>query len=73
VETINGNGFIERIDYFHEEAIIRNEEGIVIRAKANEITKVEDRQRQSGFAASAGDETVSEAELKRLEEPDNSH
>ncbi len=72
VETANGNGFVERIDYFHEEAVIRNEEGVVIRAKANEITKVEDRQRQAEFAASSGDDTVSEAELKRLEESDNS-
>jgi cell fate regulator YaaT (PSP1 superfamily) len=73
VETTNGNGVVERIDYFREEAVIRNEEGVIIRAKANEITKVEERQVQAGLAASAGYDAVSEEELKRLEETDNSH
>ena len=73
VETTNGNGVVERIDYFREEAVIRNEEGVKIRAKASEITKIEDRQVQSGVAASGGYETVSEEELKRLEETDNSN
>ncbi len=73
VETANGNGFVERIDYFREEAIIRNEEGVIIRAKASEITKVEERQGKAGLAATAGYDAVSEEELKRLEESDNSH
>ncbi len=73
VETANGNGVVERIDYFREEAVIRNEEGVKIRAKANEITKIEDRQVQTGIAASGGYDAVSEEELKRLEETDNSN
>jgi cell fate regulator YaaT (PSP1 superfamily) len=73
VQTANGNGFVERIDYFKEEAVIRNEEGVVFRAKAEEITKIEERQRGAGYAAATGYDAVSEEELKRLEETDNSH
>ncbi len=73
VQTANGNGFVERIDYFREEAVIRNEEGVVFRAKADEITKIEERQVQAGHVATAGFDAVSEEELKRLEETDNSH
>jgi len=73
VETTNGNGVVERIDYFREEAVIRNEEGVIIRAKASEIMKVEDRQVQAGLASSAGFDADSEEELKRLEETDNSN
>jgi cell fate regulator YaaT (PSP1 superfamily) len=73
VQTTQGSGFIERIDYFREEAVIRNEEGVVIRAKALEITSVEDRQGRPGLVREAGYETGSEEELKRLEESDNSH
>ncbi len=73
VQTTKGNGFVERIDYFREEAVIRSEEGVIIRAKADEITKVEERQVQAGYAPAAGYDAVSEEELKRLEETDNSH
>jgi len=73
VQTVNGNGLLERIDYFREEAVVRTEEGTMIRAKAGEITSVEERRGPSGFAPAAGYETVSEEELERLDESDNSH
>lgn len=73
VQTTLGSGVVERIDYFREEAVIRNEEGAVFRAKASEINKVEDRQVQGRFVSSGEYDTVSDEELRRLDESDNSH
>ena len=76
-----GDGFLERVDYFREEAIIKNSEGEVFRVKADEINKAEDRQEVAASsiaapAVSAYDESkhiesTSQEELKKLDEPDS--
>lgn len=73
VQTANGNGFIERIDYFREEAIIRNEEGNIIRATSEQITGVEQRTRKAEYKDASDYETVSDEELKKLDESDNAN
>lgn len=73
VRTINGAGYIERIDYFREEAVVRSEEGVMIRARADEITGVEDRLRQQEYKDSTDYEAVSDEELKKLDDSDNSN
>ena len=73
VQTANGSGFIERIDYFNEQAVIRNEEGIIIRAKADEITGVEQRSRDAGHWVTSDYESATDEELKELDDSDNSN
>ena len=80
VSTVKGDGFLERVDYFREEAIIKNSEGEVFRVKADEIKISEDRQERADSsvgapAVSAYDESkeiesASQEELKKLDEPD---
>ncbi len=80
VSTVKGDGFLERVDYFREEAIIKNSEGEAFRVSADEINKSEDRQETAAStigtpAVSAYDESkqiepASEEELKKLDEPD---
>jgi len=81
VSTVKGDGFLERVDYFREEAIIKNSEGEVFRVSADEINKSEDRQETAAStitvpAVTAYDESkeiksASEEELKKLDEPDS--
>ncbi len=81
VSTVKGDGFLERVDYFREEAIIKNSEGEIFRVKADEINKAEDRQEiaESSIAVPAVTvydeskeiESASEEELKKLDEPDS--
>lgn len=80
VSTVKGDGFLERVDYFREEAIIKNSEGEAFRVSADEINKSEDREvsTESSIpvpAVSVLDESkqiepASEEELKKLDEPD---
>lgn len=71
VETIHGVGTIDRIDYFREEAVLTNSEGVSFRAKPEEIVKVQspsggrDNSRRGGDSDRLDDEA-----LKRLDEPD---
>ncbi len=80
VSTVKGDGFLERVDYFREEAIIKNSEGEAFRVSADEINKSEDREVStessipvpvvSVFDESKQIEPASEEELKKLDEPD---
>lgn len=80
VSTVKGEGFLERVDYFREEAVIKNSEGEVFRVSADEINKSEDHQLKAESSIpvpeiSAYDETkkieaASEEALKKLDEPD---
>ncbi len=78
VETKNGNGVIERIDYFHEQAVIMAEDNTSFRANVEDITSVKSggrsRIRPADRAASVPDDEepveVDEETLKRLDEPD---
>lgn len=72
VQTIHGSGFVERIDYFREEAVIRDDEGTVLRAKADEITAIEERKVRPDISRESGYEAESEEELKKLEDSDSS-
>ena len=81
VSTVKGDGFLERVDYFREEAIIKNSEGEVFRVSADEINKSEDRLEIAASsivtpALSVYDESkkiepASEEELNKLDEPDS--
>lgn len=81
VSTAKGEGFLERVDYFREEALIKNSEGEIFRVSADEINKSEDRQKTtessipvpaiSAFDESKQIEPTSEEELKKLDEPDS--
>ncbi len=72
VETIHGVGTIDRIDYFREEAVLTNAEGVSFRAKSEEIVKVQTSSggRESGRRGGDSDR-LDEAELKRLDEPED--
>lgn len=77
IETIHGPGTIERIDYFREEAVLTNAEGVSFRAKPEEIVRVQtapgrDAAKRAVVDEVAGDgDHVDEEELKRLDEPEN--
>ncbi|MDZ4723700.1 MAG: regulatory iron-sulfur-containing complex subunit RicT [candidate division Zixibacteria bacterium] len=71
LKTVHGTGIIERIDYFKEEAVIRNDENILFRAKLEDIQSVQisrgrTQQRQNGDQGDDDNEA-----LRRLDEPDN--
>lgn len=75
VETVHGPGTIERIDYFREEAVLTNAEGVSFRAKPEEIVRVQaaggrDGRRGPG-AGGEGGERLDEEALKRLDEPED--
>ena len=80
VSTVKGDGFLDRVDYFREEAIIKNSEGEIFRVKADEIKKSEERKEGvdssigiplvSAYEESKEIESASEEELKKLDEPD---
>lgn len=77
IETIHGPGTIERIDYFREEAVLTNAEGVSFRAKLEEIVRVqaapgrEAARRAAVDTAADESEVVDAEELKRLDEPEN--
>ena len=71
VETIHGVGTIDRIDYFREEAVLTNAEGVSFRAKPEEIVKVQSPSGGRDGARRGGDsDRLDDEALKRLDEPD---
>ncbi|MBI5266630.1 MAG: hypothetical protein HY851_05285 [candidate division Zixibacteria bacterium] len=77
IETIHGPGTIERIDYFREEAVLTNAEGVRFRAKPDEIVRVQAAPGREAARRAVAEEIVDEGErvdadeLKRLDEPEN--
>ena len=77
VKSKMGDGIIERIDIFNEEAIIRNGEGVLVRASVTDIIDVDRKAgRKSDLPKSAIDELSEEksssADLKNLDDNNNS-
>jgi cell fate regulator YaaT (PSP1 superfamily) len=72
VETIHGIGTIDRIDYFREEAVLTNAEGVSFRAKSEEIVRVQTPSGGRDFGRRGGDsDRTDEEALKRLDEPED--
>ena len=72
VKTKNGDGIIERIDVFNEQAVIKNEEGVLIRSLAEEILDVDRSKKARSFQRTALqelDEHDSE-DMKKLDDSD---
>ena len=69
VETRKGNGTIERIDVFNEEAIVRDEENMPFRIAADDI--LESRTKAQGPVAEEPLDEHEKEELKKLDEPDS--
>lgn len=74
VKTKMGDGIIERIDVFNEQAIIKNEEGVLIRSLVDDIIEV-DRSKKGRSSVSRSmlnelDEDNSE-DMKKLDDSDN--
>ena len=77
VRTEHGSGVIERIDVFNEEAVIRDEENIIFRAPSKTIVEVMrdsgSRGQHRGPSQSIVEgESVSEDDLKKLDDSENS-
>ena len=78
VHTELGDGVIERIDVFNEEAVVRDEENLTFRVPSRNILEVvrdsggRDQQR-AATRAEMESEPVSEDDLKKLDEGENSH
>ena len=77
VETVHGPGTIERIDYFREEAVLTNAEGVSFRAKQEEIVRVQaapgrepHARRVIAEGIPTNGEISDEEALKRLDEPE---
>ncbi len=77
VETVHGPGTIERIDYFREEAVLVNAEGVSFRAKQEEIVRVQaapgrepHARRVIAEGIPTNGEISDEEALKRLDEPE---
>jgi len=80
VKSKMGNGIIERIDIFNEEAVIRVEEGVLVRSSAGDIVEVDSgistpAQRSLDIVAEIESETKkdeqAQEELKKLDDEDD--
>lgn len=71
VETIHGVGTIDRIDYFREEAVLTNSEGVSFRAKSEEIVKVQTPSGGRDTGRRGDSDRLDEEALKRLDEPED--
>jgi cell fate regulator YaaT (PSP1 superfamily) len=77
VETIHGPGTIDRIDYFREEAVLNNADGVSFRAKPEEIVRVQtaaggrDAAKRPIRGPAENGERLDEEALKRLDEPED--
>jgi len=73
VETRKGNGVIDRIDVFNEEAVLRDEENLPFRAAADDILTARGKPVAGPAPVSSGDVALDEREkeeLKKLDEPE---
>ena len=75
VKTKAGNGIIERIDIFNEEAVIRNEEGVYIRSKSEDIidivkSKAGLQQTPKSVLEGLDEREQSKDEIKKLDDSD---
>lgn len=65
VTTKAGSGLLQRIDYFHEEMVIMPEDGIPVRAKADDLISVDKMPSGKGAAHAA--------QMAGMEEPMDQH
>jgi cell fate regulator YaaT (PSP1 superfamily) len=74
VKTKMGNGVVERIDVFNEQAVVKDEEGVYIRAKSEDIFDVDKTTTIQPVAPSILEELdetdISAEEIKKLEDID---
>lgn len=72
VDTKNGTGVIERVDIFNEQIVLRDEEGIFVRASAEEIKRVHTEDGPQKFTRSVLEELdekdLSEDEIRKLDD-----
>ncbi len=76
VKTAVGNGVIERIDIFNEEAVVRVEDGVTVRSRAEDILSVESarqhRHAPKGVRTDeAPEDDVTREELKKLDDSES--
>ncbi|MBK7143111.1 MAG: hypothetical protein IPH75_13640 [bacterium] len=75
VTTKNGTGLLQRIDYFHEEMVIMPEDGIPVRAKADELISVDRMPTGKGAAqatqASGMEEPMNQRDKEELRNLDD--
>ena len=75
VKTTAGEGVIERIDIFNEEAVIRVDEAVTIRSSAKDILSVESKRPEKHPAKPAHDEDLEDdatrEELKKLDDSES--
>jgi len=76
VKSTMGDGTIEKIDVFNEEAVIRVEDGVTVRAKADDILSVKSKRgaevRPRGVTEEADDAQTAE-ELKKLDDSETAN
>ena len=71
VKSRMGEGVIEKIDIFNEEAVIRVEDGVTVRAKAEDILSVKSKRAadvRPQVAAEDADDAMTAEELKKLDD-----
>lgn len=69
VSAKQGKGVLERIDIFNDEALIRDEEGVIFRAKSDDITEVDrsGAKKMRSMLDDLNEESTSRDEIKKLD------
>jgi cell fate regulator YaaT (PSP1 superfamily) len=75
VKTTAGDGVIERIDIFNEEAVVRVDDGVTIRSRAEDILSVESgrphKHVPKGHADEVFEDDATREELKKLDDSES--
>ncbi len=76
VKSKMGDGVIEKIDIFNEEAVIRVEDGVTVRAKAEDILSVKSKRGtevRTQVATEGSEEALTAEELKKLDDSESAN